>query len=195
MHATPSPSSPPPPTYAPYGQSGNAAAPPSRPKSPPPPSDWDPAPPRSRAGLIVRHVCTLLYFPFHVLLLIVLFAAVYAFGLVGELLIFFDKPMLRLLEWALDPFPFRPRWWVTPRELRHERAGDPEFYRGWVGEQLGRPKPAVTTTFIRFHVYRGIGARGLLEVAAEHGWQPDPDRRLRPLRQVHLIRTARPDTR
>lgn len=136
MHATPSPSSPPPPTYAPYGQPGNAAAPPPRPKSPPPPSDWDPAPPRSRAGLIVRHLCTLLYFPFHVLLLIALFAAVYAFGLVGELLIFFDKPMLRLLEWALDPFPFRPRWWVTPRELRHERAGDPEFYRGWVGEQL-----------------------------------------------------------
>ncbi|MGY5127712.1 hypothetical protein [Streptomyces nigrescens] len=50
------------------------------------------------------------------------------------------------------------------------------------------------TTFIRFHVYRGIGARGLLGVAAEHGRQVDPDKKLRPLRQVDLTRKARQDT-
>ncbi|MGY5136684.1 hypothetical protein ACWGJW_30580 [Streptomyces nigrescens] len=102
--------------------------------------------------------------------------------------------MERALDRALDPFPFRPRWWVTCSELRHERAGDPEFYRARIGEHLGRKKPTDSKAFFRFRTYRGIGARGLLDVAAEHGWRLDPDKKLRPLRQVDLIRKARQDT-
>lgn len=188
--ATPSPSFPPPPPHPPYEHPRDGAARPPQTLS----SDWDPVPPRSRAGLIVRHLCTVLYFPLHVLLIIALAVAVFAFGLVAELLIFFDKPMERALDRALDPFPFRPRWWATWSELRHERAGDPEFYRARIGERLGRKKPTDSKAFFRFHAYRGIGARGLLDLAAEHGWQLDPDKKLRPLRQVDLTRKARQDT-
>ncbi|MFJ3954958.1 hypothetical protein ACIPXV_33845 [Streptomyces libani] len=83
---------------------------------------------------------------------------------------------------------------MGPWPLRHERAGDLELYRARIGERLGRKKPTDTKAFFRFHTYRGVGARGLLDVAAEHGRQLDPDKKLRQLRRVGLTRKARQDT-
>lgn len=182
MHPTSPPPPPSPQPQPPHGRQEYGRPRYEQPLTP----DWDPVPHRSRTGLIVRHICTVIYFPVHVVLCLAVFAVLLAIGLVGEVLWFLEKPLDRLMDRALDPLPVRPRWWVTWSELRHE--GDPDFHRARVEKLLTAKKPTTTTALLRFHYYRGIGARGALDIAARHGWQPDPEKRPRPLRQLDLVR-------
>ncbi|OKI08049.1 hypothetical protein A6A06_34910 [Streptomyces sp. CB02923] len=121
---------------------------------------------------------------------VAVFALVLAFGLVGEIvlavLFFLEKPALRLMERTLSFVPVRPKWWATWREIRHE--GEPGFPRTRIEEELNGRKPKITTAPLRAHLYRGIGPRAALEIAASLGWQLDHSVPARPRAELNLRR-------
>ncbi|GCD42461.1 hypothetical protein [Streptomyces paromomycinus] len=136
----------------------------------------------------------LIHFPFHVVMWIALFAVVVALGLVGEIvltvLFFLERPALSLMERALAYIPVRPQWWATWREIRHE--GEPGFARTRIVEELNSRKPKTTSGPLRGHLYRGIGPRAALEIAASSGWQLSDKAPLHPRIELNLCRVPSP---
>lgn len=151
---------------------------------------WDPKPNRSRPVLILCHMGTLIHFPVHVVMWLAVFALVIALSLVGEfvfaVLFFLEKPALDLLERTLDRIPFRPKWWATWSEVRHE--GDPGFARARIEKVLNGQKPESGSARLRAYRYRGIGPLGALEIAAPLGWQLSDGRTVRPRTELNLRR-------
>ncbi|WP_030678072.1 hypothetical protein [Streptomyces rimosus] len=140
--------------------------------------------------LILCHIGTLIHFPIHVAMWIAVFALVIALSLVGEfvfaVLFFLEKPALELLDRTLDRIPFRPKWWATWNEVRHE--GDPGFARARIEKVLNGQKPEHGSAGLRAYRYRGIGPLGALEVAAPLGWQLSDDKPARPRTELKLRR-------
>ncbi|CAL9337090.1 hypothetical protein SUDANB58_00189 [Streptomyces sp. enrichment culture] len=139
----------------------------------------------------------MLHFPFHVVLWAVVVALLVACALVMELvcgiLPFLERPVEKAAVRALDPFPARPRWWMTWGELRHEE--DPAFHRGRVEKLLRKQRSDRRTTDVAAHLYRCLGVRGLLEIAGPHGWTLDAQAAVRPHEKVRLSRLVPAATR
>lgn len=180
------PAAPPYPPAQPYVQPGG-----------PPPylgTDWEPKRTRSRRSLILCHIGMLIHFPVHVVMLLAVFALVLALSIVGEfvfaVLFFLEKPALKAADRALSYIPFRPTWWATWREVRHE--GEPGFPQARVEEALNGRKPKTTDALLRAHLYRGIGPWAALEIATALGWQLDDKARARPRAELVLRRAPAP---
>lgn len=166
--------------------------------------EWGPRPPRSRAGLVTRFVLTVLYFPLHVVLWIVVAALFLVVAQVAELvcavLPFLEKHADGLFDRWAERFPVRPRWWVSWPELRHE--GDAAYAAERVERHLAkRTEQARKTANVKesygVHRYRAIGARAVLEIAWRYGWSVDEQKRNEPARRIHLLapRTVPRDNR
>ncbi|MFG3154338.1 hypothetical protein ACGF7W_20090 [Streptomyces sp. NPDC048219] len=153
---------------------------------------WEPRPPRSKTDRRLRYTLTVLYFPFHVVLWLAITAFVVAYGLVMEvvcgILPFLERPVMNLVDRTLGVFPARPRWWTSWSELRRE--DDPAFHRERIEKQLRKQKPTQRTTLIWTHKYRCVGARGLLDIAAPHGWTLSEGAPARLREGIELSRTA-----
>ncbi|WP_206507318.1 hypothetical protein [Streptomyces chrestomyceticus] len=180
------PAAPPHPPGQPYVQHGG-----------PPPylgAEWEAQPNRSRRVLILCHVGMLIHFPVHVAMFLAVFAFILAFSLVGEFVFvvffFLEKPAFRLLDRGLGLLTLRPKWWATWRELRHE--GEPGFPRDRIEAVLSKQKPKTTDAMLRAHLYRGIGPRAALEIAASYGWQLSDKVPVRPKVELVLRRAPGP---
>ncbi|MEU0740861.1 hypothetical protein [Streptomyces sp. NPDC006134] len=132
----------------------------------------------------------MLYFPFHVVLWVVIMALLLAYGLVMEvvcgILPFLERSAEKGATRALGLFPARPRWWTTWGELRHE--DDPAFHRERIEKLLRKQKSDRRTVDIAAHLYRCVGVRGLLEIAGPYGWTLDERATVRPREKVGLSR-------
>lgn len=190
---------PPQPQYGQYGPYAPStpyyAQPTPRPVVPPAELSglWEPQPPRSKAGRRLRFVLTVLYFPFHVMLWLIIMAFVVVYGLVMEfvcgILPFLERPVLKVLDRTIGYFPARPRWWTSWGEL--QREDDPAFHRERIEKHLRKQKPKQRTTLIRTHKHRCVGARTLLEIAVPHGWTLSDGAPARLREGIELSRTTR----
>jgi hypothetical protein len=163
---------------------------------------WGPQPPRSRAGLAIRFVLTVVYFPLHVALFILVVAIVLVCAQVAEvvctILPFLEKHAENLFGRWLEIFPLRPRWWVSWPEIEHE--GDAAYFAKRVEKHMAKrtksaPKGKSSEQSYDVHRYRAIGAGGLLEIAQRYGWHLDESKRNRPTHRIHLRRPGSEEER
>ncbi|MEW2625830.1 hypothetical protein [Streptomyces sp. NPDC048106] len=163
------------------------------------PAAWEPPPARHRGWLAVRFVASLLYWPVHVLLCVLIFGAVMAWAAVMDVVTAFSELAERAAERQGDlltgPMSL-PSWYVGLREVRHE--GDADYYRARVDRaiarrtrRVSRPRPTSPPgRRIPLRAYRGAGPRYVADRALAQG------RRLRPSdvrRELNLYWPA-PDT-
>lgn len=152
---------------------------------------WEPRPPRSRAGRWVRFALTVLHFPFHVVLWLVLSALLVAYALVMELVFailpFLEGPAEKAVDRSLGAVPIRPRWWTTWGELRHE--DDPAFHRARLEKRFRKLNGKLRKTVVGAHLYRCAGLRVLFEIAAPYGWTLDEGATVRSHREIRLSRS------
>ncbi|WP_411145876.1 hypothetical protein [Streptomyces sp. x-80] len=93
---------------------------------------------------------------------------------------------------ALDAIPFRPSWWVTRDELRHE--GDAEWYRDRAEQAIddfGRGSSRWVredgeTYVLPVHMYRALSAHEALQIAARHDFEPSGPGAIVPARRILL---------
>ncbi|NUU22564.1 MAG: hypothetical protein HOV68_13775 [Streptomycetaceae bacterium] len=156
-----------------------------------------PPAPRSFPTLVARHVATVLFFPVHVVLIVVFFVFYLAFALVGELLSWLpgvEDAWEKAAGRMMDALPLWPRWFVSFPELRHE--GDAAFYRARVerrlrqwqsGKGMGRSQNGKTYV-LAVHKYRALSPHEALQMAAHYGFHPYGPDAVLPTRRLRLHR-------